>query len=272
MKPLCKPLVVALGLGLASPSLMAAAIRDTALFSDNTLLPYDDNNSGSVSSFIVDLFGTTAQSLSVNSNGAVTHGNLWPINFNQLSQNTPILAPFFANIDNRQGGLIQWGFDVIDGHQVLGAQWLGVSGYGAAPDKTNSFQIIITQRWDQGAGAFDFEFNYDSITWDTTAHAWWDSNPSPDIARAGWYNSQTGVGFEFAGSGVAGALLDDNLDTGLIHHSRNSDVLGRYVFEVRNGQVLPAAPAAVPLPAALPLMCGGLGVMGTLLRRRGARA
>lgn len=243
----------------------AAAIHDTALFSDNTLLPFDDNNSGSVSSFIINFFGTTAQSLSINSNGAVTHGNLWPINFNQLSQGAPILAPFFANIDNRQGGLIQWGFDVIDGHQVLGAQWLSVVGYGSAPDKTNSFQIIITQRWDQGPGAFDFEFNYDSITWDTTAHAWWDSDPGPDVARVGWYNNLTGVSYEFAGSGVVGALLDDNLETGLIHHSRNSDVLGRYCFEVRDGQVLPPSP--VPLPASLPLLLGGMGMLRLVVRR-----
>ena len=40
------------------------------------------------------------------------------------------------------------------------------------------------------------------------------------------------------GSGVNGALLDSNANTGLIHNSLNSGgVLGRYVFSARAGHV-----------------------------------
>jgi len=266
---------VALVASVASTGAGAGAIRDTSLFADNTLMPFDDTNSGNFPSFPLNLFGTQSLSLSVNSNGAVSHANLWPINFNQLAQNNnTVLAPFLANIDNRHGGLIQWGFDVIDGHQVLGAQWLGVQAYNNRPELTNSFQIIITERSDQGAGAFDFEFNYDQIRWDTTDAAWWDADRNPDVARVGWYNALTGVGYEFEGSGVAGALLDGNLETGLIHNARNSDVLGRYVFEVRNGEVLAAleAPPAnnVPEPGSLALVLGGLAAAWRT--RRGARS
>jgi len=259
----CLLVLVAGMAGLVANSAGAAAIRDTALFADHTLMPFDDTNSGNFPSFPLNLLGTQSLSMSVNSNGAVSHANLWPINFNQLAQNNnTVLAPFLANIDNRYGGLIQWGFDEIDGHRVLGAQWLGVLAYSNRPELTNSFQIIITERSDQGAGAFDFEFNYDQIAWDTTDPAWWDADRNPDVARVGWFNALTGVGYEFEGSGVAGALLDGNLETGLIHHSRNSDVLGRYVFEVRNGEVLaeietpPANP--VPEPGSLALVLGGL--------------
>src|SRR5262249_4714804 len=38
---------------------------------------------------------------------------------------------------------------------------------------------------------------------------------------------------EIAGSGVSGALLDSNLETGLVHHARDSTVSGRYRFEIR---------------------------------------
>jgi len=256
-------LLVALVASVASAGASAGAIRDVALFADHTLMPFDDTNSGNFSSFPLNLFGTQSLSMSVNSNGAVSHANLWPINFNQLAQNNnTVLAPFLANIDNRYGGLIQWGFDVIDGHQVLGAQWLGVQAYNNRPELTNSFQIIITERSDQGASAFDFEFNYDQIRWDTTDAAWWDADRNPDVARVGWYNAFTGVGYEFEGSGVAGALLDANLETGLIHNARNSDVLGRYVFEVRNGEVLAAVEAPpggdVPEPGSLALVLGGV--------------
>jgi hypothetical protein len=164
-----KRCLLALLASLASAGASAGAIRDVALFADHTLMPFDDTYSGNFASFPLNLFGTQSLSLSVNSNGAVSHANLWPINFNQLAQNSnTVLAPFLANIDNRHGGLIQWGFDVIDGHKVLGAQWLGVQAYNNRPELTNSFQIIITERSDQGAGAFDFEFNYDQIAWDTT--------------------------------------------------------------------------------------------------------
>ncbi len=263
---------IALALSCAAPLASAGAIHDTALFSDHTLMPFDDTNSGSFPSFPINFFGTNALSLSVNSNGVVSHGNLWPINFNQLHQVAPVLAPFFANVDNRYGGTIQWGFDVLDGRQVLGAQWLDVMAYNHHPEKTNSFQVIITDRSDVEAGAFDFEFNYDQITWDTSDHAWWDGDPNPDVARAGWYNNLTGEFFEFAGSGVAGALLDSNMDTGLIHHSRNSDVDGRYVFEVRGGRVLPETvdtPPSnpVPEPMSLSLVLGGLAMLRYFSRR-----
>jgi len=253
----------ALAASAISVSASAGAIHDTALFSDHTLMPFDDTNSGNFPSFPVNFLGTQALSMSVNSNGAVSHANLWPINFNQLAQNTSVLAPFLANVDNRYGGLIQWGFDQIDGRNVLGAQWLGVRAYNNRPDLTNSFQIIITQRTDEGAGAFDFEFNYDQIAWDTTDPAWWDSDRAPDVARVGWFNPLTGQGFEFEGSGIAGALLDSNLETGLIHHSHGSDVLGRYVFEVRDGAVVFDEPPAngVPEPGSLALVLGGLALV-----------
>jgi len=257
----------------ALPSMaLAGAIHDTALFADHTLAPFDDTYSGNFPSFPIDFFGSTASALSVSSNGALTHGNLWPIDFDQLQQHTPIIAPFFANIDNRYGGTIQWGFDLIGGRQVLGAQWLDVMAYGGDPDKRNSFQLIITDRSDVAVGAFDFEFNYDTITWDTSAHAWWEADPSPDIARAG-YASQDGLTlFELPGSGIAGALLDDNPETGLIHHSRNASVDGRYLFEVRGGVVLPEVldppPVSnVPEPGSLALFLSGLGVLASVRRR-----
>jgi hypothetical protein len=210
--------------------------------------------------FTINFFGTQTQALSVNSNGAISIGNLWPIDFRQLaqsSQNRVVLSPFFANVDNRYAGAIQWGLDEIDGHQVMGAQWLNVVAYDNL-GKTNSFQIIITDRSDVEDGAFDFEFNYDSITWDVSASGWWDTNPSPAVARVGWHSNYSGETFEFAGSGITGTLLDSNLVTGLIHNSRNSDVDGRYIFQVRNGQVLPENVDPSTTPPAVP---SGLSVV-----------
>lgn len=267
-------LLLAAGICVMSPPTVAGAIHHTELFNDHALLalPQEDNWSGNFVSFPLNFFGAPASTLSVSSNGFVSNGNMWPINFNQMAQNVPFLAPFFANVDRRDGGTIQWGFDVMDGRQVLGAQWLNVHAYNHRPDKTNSFQIILTDRSDVEAGAFDFEFNYDRISWDTADSVPGDPFPGEDVARVGWYSKQSGALHEFAGSGVAGALLDSNTETGLIHHSRNSDVLGRYVFQVRGGEVLPevAAPSPshpVPAPGTLSLLLGGLGLMGYTWRR-----
>lgn len=60
--------------------------------------------------------------------------------------------------------------------------------------------------------------------------------PESSSARAGYASGYpTFEAFEFNGSAVAGGLLDTNLVTGLINTNFNSSVLGRYVFQFRNG-------------------------------------
>ena len=61
-------------------------------------------------------------------------------------------------------------------------------------------------------------------------------------ARAGFSNGtrQPGTFFEIAGSAVNGALLDNNNVTGLIHNALNSNIPGRYLFQVRSGHVIQA--------------------------------
>jgi hypothetical protein len=58
-------------------------------------------------------------------------------------------------------------------------------------------------------------------------------------ARVGYSNGGA-VNFELPGSGVPGSFLDGSPDS-LVGNNLNSDTLGRYRFEVRNGDVAPAA-------------------------------
>ncbi|MBX7236221.1 MAG: VWA domain-containing protein [Caldilineales bacterium] len=121
----------------------------------------------------------------------------------------------------------------------------------------NSFQLVLISRNDIGQGDFDIEFNYAQILWETGDASGGNGGLGGASARVGYSNGtrQPGTFYELPGSAVNGAFLDLNSSTGLIHHSRNSAILGRYMFEVRNGVVLPThtpSPTNTPTPTLTP--------------------
>lgn len=264
-------LALASALAFAAPAAQAGAIHDATLFTDNTLAANDDDSTGTVSvGFSMDFFGTTYTDLFVNNNGNVTFngplGTYTP--FDLLSTATPIIAPFFGDVDTRGAGsgLVQYGQDTLGGRNVFGVNWIGVGYFGAHDDKLNSFQLIITDRSDIGAGDFDFEFNYDQIQWETGDASGGAGGLGGDSARAGWSNG-VATSFELAGSAVDGAFLDGGPNA-LISGSRLSNTPGQYIFQVRNGQVTPPNPNPTPEPATLALLGLGLAGLGLSRRRR----
>ena len=100
----------------------------------------------------------------------------------------------------------------------------------------------MIDRSDSGPGDFDIEMNYDQIQWETGEASGGVDGLGGSPASVGYSNGTT-TAFELSGSRVAGALLDSN-PTGLINGSRESNHAGRYVYEVRNGQVQNTAPVA----------------------------
>lgn len=245
----------------------AAAIHDAALFTDNTLAANDDGSTGLVNiGFTVNFFGVTQNNLYVNNNGNVTFTN--PLStftpFGLLTSSIPIIAPFFADVDTRGvgSGLVQYGQDTLGGRNAFGVNWINVGYFGSHVDKLNSFQLILIDRSDTGAGNFDFEFNYDQIQWETGDASGGSGGLGGSPARVGYTNGGA-EDFEFTGSGVTRAFLDGGPNA-LIAGSRNSNVAGQYIFSVRNGTVV----TDIPEPTSLALVGLGLAVAGAASRRR----
>ncbi|MSO19387.1 MAG: hypothetical protein EXQ56_02835 [Acidobacteria bacterium] len=90
--------------------------------------------------------------------------------------------------------------------------------YISQGDKLNSFQVVLIDRSDTGAGNFDIEFNYDRISWESGGIESPTDNGFGGIsASAGYSNGTRIVGsfFEVPGSLVPSSFLDTNAN-GLI--------------------------------------------------------
>ena len=221
---------------------IADPIRTNGGFNANTLARNDDGSTGAANlGFTLNFFGDSHNTVFVNNNGNLTFetglGTFTPFG---LTTNTAIeiIAPFFADIDTRnlQSGVVRYGVDTVDGRAAFGANYLDVGYYSENVDRSNSFQVVLIDRSDAGAGDFDIEFNYEQIRWETGDASGGASGLGGLSARAG-YSNGTGAGntfFELPGSGVNGAFLDGGPNA-LVSGSFNSSVPGRYTFEVRNG-------------------------------------
>jgi hypothetical protein len=198
--------------------------------------------------FAMNWNGTNYTQIYINMNGNCTFGS----GYNGYNPNTAlsalgqdIMAPFWADVDTRNTSMGQVTYSnitagnvpLIDGHRVFIVNWINVGRYNyatAGNTQTNSFQLVIVDRSDTGAGNFDFMFNYDVVTWDLATAS------STTRARAGWGRADHSA-YELPGSGTAQASTSTLLDTSpedcsLIQNYLNDQgQLGRYLWQVRGG-------------------------------------
>lgn len=227
----------------------AAAIRTG--FSGNTLPANDDGSAGPTSlGFTANFFGTDYTNTYVNNNCNLTFNAPLPTftPFGLTATNIPIIAAFFADVDTRgtETSPVTYGQDTVDGRNAFGANYVNVGYYPSSANKINDFQIVLIDRADTGAGNFDIEFNYDKIQWETGGASGGTNGLGGNSARVG-YSNGTGTSFELVGSDIDGAFLDGGSNS-LSANSLNSNVLGRYTFNARNGEVVVPPSTNVPEP------------------------
>jgi hypothetical protein len=272
---------------LATALTASAQLRSFAGYDANSLAANDDGYTGLVSlGFDANFFGNTYGQAYVNNNGNITFDAALDTYtpFGIPNSGRVIIAPFFADVDTRTAGsnLVTYGTGLLGGHNAFAVNSFHVGVYNQLPI-FNTFQLVLVDRSDTGAGNFDFEFNYTDINWETGQAS--GGNPqglggSP--VHIGYSNGTAASAYEFAGSGVTEFFLDSNLDTGLIYNQLGTafdgtSVDGRYAFSVRNGGVIVVPPpvdgsGAVPEPSTYGLF-GAAALAGLIaIRRRGKRA
>ncbi len=240
--------------------LVPAAIRNLTGFTTQNLPANDDGSTGTVNiGFTLNFFGVQTNQIFVNNNGNITFNTalsqFTPTALNTNNGGIPIIAPYFADVDTRgNSNIVTFGNDTLCGRGVFGVDWIHVNYFDATDsghvDKFNDFQLILIDRSDTGAGNFDIEFNYNTITWETGDASNGTNGLGGDSARVGYSNGtgNSGTFFELPGSGVNGAFLDGGPQA-LISTTLLSSTPGRLHFLVRNGQVVMTPPMMMMAPA-----------------------
>lgn len=210
----------------ALPATADAAVAPTAIVDDSgctaNVTPLNDDNSfGPVQlSTPARIHGGDADQAWVSNNGFI---------YVQGDSTYAEFRAYAADLDSRATGTpMTYGQATWNGRPALCANWFDIGYYYLGTAERVDVQALVVDRSDLQPGDFDLVYNYGRI--EAGANRW---------ANIGYSVSgpSGSVDYVVPGSGDDGgaAFADANLETGMVHGSRGSDVLGRYVYKFRDG-------------------------------------
>ncbi len=229
-----------LTLNILNSGASPGAIQNLDYCRQNVFSANDDNSTDQIAlPFAVNYHGTSYSSLYISNNGYVVfdgpRSTYTPFELTDETP-TPIIAPFFADVDTRNPGSALLTYGASPDGKTFCVNWVGVGYYDQHVDKLNNFQLLLVDRPAAGPGDFDIVFNYGSMTWETGDASGGTGGIGGTPARAGFSagSGAPGTSFELTGSGTSGALLDGEPNA-LDASSQSPDgQAGRYVFPIRN--------------------------------------
>ena len=141
---------------------------DTTAAGGWTRVPREDDNSfGPVTlGWNFSLFGTSYSSVYVNTNGNITFGSpLSTYSALGFPTSTPMIAPFWADVDTRGSGSGSVWFKVFADRLVV--VWSRVGYFSSQYDKKNTFQLVIKANTAANFSGNDVLISYDDMQWTT---------------------------------------------------------------------------------------------------------
>lgn len=175
---------------------VSGAIQDLSDCRQSTIAANDDDSTAAVAlPFPVNFFGTTYTATYISNNGYIVfdaaQNTYTPFPLID-EQPTPIIAPFFGDVDTRNPGYALVTYGSSPDHHTFCVNWVDVGYYNQHVDKLNSFQLLLTDRSDVASGDFDITFNFGTITWETGDASGGTGGIGGSPARAG-YSAGTGA-------------------------------------------------------------------------------
>lgn len=182
----------------------------------------DDGSTGaidltSVFSSGFNLFGTTYNSFYINNNGNITFAG--PLSTYTpyaigTGYTSPIIAPFWADVDTRGGATAATGgnstgsnvvwYNVSAATKTITITWDDVGYYSGHTDKTDAFQLQLTQL---ANGNDAISFIYENVSWVTGDASGGTAGLGGSVAQAG-YSAGNGVNYyDIPSSGTQETML-----------------------------------------------------------------
>ncbi|WP_416307811.1 nidogen-like domain-containing protein [Neptunicella sp. SCSIO 80796] len=189
----------------------------------------------------INFFGNQQDSFYINNNGNITFNG--PVSTYTPDpfpvSNQPMIAPFWGDVDTgcEDCGEVFFGSPNQD---TLVVTWNNVGFFNENSSKTNSFQLVLIDRADTGAGNFDVEFRYEKLEWTT-------GDASDGVGGLGGTPAQAGydAGDRTNFYTLPGSRTANVLD---LANTSNTGTNGIWTFAIRNGELPGDSPANPVLP------------------------